>query len=120
VELHAYGMPEQAAEAEIRTAMLEGLHELIPETRGAGAFHEEFFIERDCPAFPPSGHARRPGVETPEPGLALAGDFVRMDFPTALMERATASGFLAASLLLRPYRVRPEPLRSVATSGPIA
>jgi isorenieratene synthase len=120
VELHAYGMPEQATEAEIRTAMLEGLHELIPESRGAGVFHEEFFIERDCPAFPPSGHARRPDVETPEPGLALAGDFVRMDFPTALMERATASGFLAASLLLRPYRVRPEPLRSVATRGPIA
>jgi isorenieratene synthase len=120
VELHAYGMPEQTTEAEIRTAMLEGLHELIPESRGAGVFHEEFFIERDCPAFPPSGHARRPGVETPEPGLALAGDFVRMDFPTALMERATASGFLAANLLLRPYRVRPEPLRSVATRGPIA
>jgi isorenieratene synthase len=120
VELHAYGMPEGTAEGEIRTAMLAGLHELIPEIRDAGLVHEEFFVERDCPAFPPAGHSRRPGVESPEPGLALAGDFVRMDFPTALMERAAASGFLAASLLLRPYGVRPEPLRSVAPRGPLA
>ncbi len=120
VELHAYGMPEQSTETEIRSAMLEGLHELIPETRDAGLVHEEFFVERDCPAFPPSGHAQRPGVETPEPGLALAGDFVRMEFPTALMERAAASGFLAANLLLRPYDVIPEPLRSVAPKGPLA
>jgi carotenoid phi-ring synthase / carotenoid chi-ring synthase len=119
VELHAYGMPESVTEAEIRRSMLSGLHELIPETQGAGVVHQEFFVERDCPAFPPSGHSQRPGVETPEPGLALAGDFVRMDFPTALMERATASGFLAASVLLRPYGVRPEPLRSVAPRGPI-
>ena len=120
VELHAYGMPEQATEAEIRTAMLAGLHELIPETRDAGLLHEEFFVRRDCPAFPPGGHSQRPGVETPEPGLALAGDFVQLGFPTALMERATASGFLAASLLLRPFGVRPEPLRSVAPRGPLA
>ncbi|MCL7957336.1 MAG: FAD-dependent oxidoreductase [marine benthic group bacterium] len=120
IELHAYGMPEHSTEAEIRTAMLAGLHELIPESRDAGLVHEEFFIERDCPAFPPGGHAQRPGVETPEPGLALAGDFVRMDFPTALMERATASGFLAASVLLRPHGVSPEPLQSVALKGPLA
>jgi carotenoid phi-ring synthase / carotenoid chi-ring synthase len=77
-------------------------------------------VERDCPAFPPGGHAGRPGVETPEPDVALAGDFVRMEFPTALMERAVSSGFLAASALLRPHGVRPEPLRSVPPTGPLA
>lgn len=120
VELHAYGMPETATEPEIRAAMTAGLNDLYPELRGAGVVHEEFFVAGDCPAFPPGGHARRPGVETPETDLALAGDFVRMAFPTALMERAVASGFLAASHLLRPHGVRPEPLLSVAPRGPLA
>jgi isorenieratene synthase len=119
VELHAYGMPESAGEAEIRTAMRRGLHELLPETAGAGVVHEVFFIERDCPAFPSGGHAGRPGVDTPEPDVALAGDYVRMAFPTALMERAVASGFLAANVLLRPHGVRPEPLRSIPPTGPL-
>jgi isorenieratene synthase len=120
VELHAYGMPDEVTEVEIRTAMRSGLHELYPETRDAGVIQEEFLVASDCPAFPPGGHGGRPDVKTPESGLALAGDFVRMEFPTALMERATASGFLAASQLLRPYGVRPEPLHSVALRGPLA
>jgi isorenieratene synthase len=120
VELHGYGLPEDSREAEIRAAMQAGLYELYPEIRDAGVVHEEFIMARDCPAFPPGGHASRPGVDSPEPGLALAGDFVRMEFPTALMERATASGFLAASLLLRPHGVRPEALTSVAPRGPLA
>ena len=119
VELHAYGMPESATEPMIREAMQAGLHELYPETRDAGVIHESLLMERDCPAFPPGGHVARPGVETPEPDLALAGDFVRLEFPTALMERATASGFLAASVLLRSSGVRPEPLGSVSPRGPL-
>ena len=117
VELHAYGMSESATEPAIRAAMQAGLYELYPETRDAGVVHEVFRVDRDCPAFPPGGHAWRPEVETPDPDLTLAGDYVRMEFPTALMERATASGFLAASVLLRPYGVRPEPLGSVSPRG---
>ncbi len=120
VELHAYGMPESATEPAIRAAMQAGLYELYPETRDAGVVHEVFRVDRDCPSFPPGGHARRPGVETPDPDLALAGDYVRLEFPTALMERATASGFLAASVLLRPFGVRPEPLGSVSPRGSLA
>lgn len=120
VELHAYAMAESATEPAIRAAMLAGLHALYPETSEATVVHEVFRVDRDCPAFPPGGHARRPGVETPTLDLALAGDHVRLGFPTALMERATASGFLAASVLLRPFGVRPEPLGSVAPRGPLA
>jgi isorenieratene synthase len=120
VELHAYGMPDSATEPVIRRAMQSALFELYPETREAGVVHESFFVERDCPAFPPGGYQARPDVETPESDVALAGDFVRLEFPSALMERATASGFLAASALLRPYGVRPEPLGSVSPRGPLA
>jgi len=120
VELHAYAVPESVSESEIRTAMREGLENLYPETRGAQAVHEHFRMDRDCPAFPPGGHGTRPGVESPSDGVALAGDFVRLPFPTALMERAVASGFLAANRLLARWDVRPEPLWTVPRTGPLA
>jgi isorenieratene synthase len=120
VELHAYAVPEDVGEGELRASMLRGLHDLYPETRDASALHEVLRIDRDCPAFPPGGHVGRPGVETPAEGVALAGDFVRLPFPTALMERAAASGFLAANHLLAPWDVRAEPIWSVPLFGPLA
>jgi isorenieratene synthase len=77
-------------------------------------------LRSDCPSFYPGSAARRPGVATPWPGLALAGDFVRLAMPSALMERAVAAGFLAASTVLNGYDVRPEPLWSVTPRGVLA
>jgi isorenieratene synthase len=51
------------------------------------------------------------------PDVAIAGDLVSMPFPCALMERAAASGFLAANTLLARHGVRAEPLRSVPQQG---
>ena len=45
--------------------------------------------------------ADRPGVETPDPRVVLAGDGIRCDYPVALMERAATTGWLAANLLLQ-------------------
>ncbi|MCL7971042.1 MAG: isorenieratene synthase, partial [marine benthic group bacterium] len=120
VELHAYAVPEDTSEEEMRAAMLAGLHDLYPETRDAQVLHEHFRVDRDCPAFPPGGHARRPGVVTPAAGVALAGDYVRLPFPTALMERATASGFMASNHLLSAWDVTPVPIWSVPLRGPLA
>ncbi len=120
VELHAYAVPEGTSEEELRAAMLAGLHDLYPETRDARALHEHFRVDRDCPAFPPGGQVRRPGVVTPAAGMALAGDYVRLPFPTALMERATASGFMASNHLLSAWEVLPEPIWSVPLRGPLA
>lgn len=120
VELHAYAVPEHYTETELRREMLAGLHDLYPETKDAGVVHEVFRLDRDCPAFPPGSHTRRPGVAVPADGLALAGDFVRLGFPTALMERAAASGFLAANHLLARWDVRPHPVWSVPRYGPLA
>jgi isorenieratene synthase len=119
VELHAYAVPDETGEAELKAGMLDGLHDLYPETRPAKAVHEVFRVDRDCPAFPPGGHARRPGVTTPQHDLALAGDYVRLPFPTALMERAAASGFLASNHLLGQWDVQPEPIWSVPSVGPL-
>mgnify|MGYP000281742339 FL=1 len=59
-------------------------------------------------------------VTTPEPALLLAGDFVHTDFPTALMERAAATGMLAANELLTRWGAAEEPLWSVVPRGLLA
>ncbi|MDE0448881.1 MAG: FAD-dependent oxidoreductase, partial [Spirochaetaceae bacterium] len=117
VELHAYAVPEAASEADIRAGLLRGLHRLYPETRPARVVDDAFLLRRDCPAFGPGSHARRPGVATPHPGLYLAGDYVRIDQPSALMERAATTGIAAANAILRRWHLPPEPVASVRRSG---
>jgi isorenieratene synthase len=59
-------------------------------------------------------------VETPFPEVVLAGDFVRLPIPTALMERAATSGFMAANHLLAGWEVRGQELWSVPRRGLLA
>jgi isorenieratene synthase len=117
VELHAYAVDPGMDEPGIREDLLNGLNTFYPEYVGARVIEERFLIRRDCPAFAPGSHADRPGVATPHEGIALAGDFVRLPIPSALMERAVASGFLAANHLLAPHDIKPEPLRSIPRRG---
>ena len=120
VELHAYALPAALDEQELKRDLLAGLHAYLsrvprgPDARGS------IPDARDCPSFYPGSYASRPTVATPWPGLVLAGDFVKLPIPSALMERAAASGFLAASTILNGYDVRPEPLWSVAPRGVLA
>ncbi|MDH3978781.1 MAG: FAD-dependent oxidoreductase, partial [Gammaproteobacteria bacterium] len=117
VELHAYGVDPSVTEDELRTDLLDALHQFYPEYVGATIIEDRFLMRGDCPAFAPGSDAIRPCVETPHEGLVLAGDFVRLPIPTALMERAVASGFLAANTLLAQHGVKPEPIHSVARRG---
>ncbi|MEO8444682.1 MAG: FAD-dependent oxidoreductase [Gammaproteobacteria bacterium] len=120
VELHAYALPPGTSEGPLKGQLMAGLHALYPETAGAAIVEDRFLLRQDCPAFAPGGYPLRPEVGTPFRGLTLAGDFVRLPFPTALMERAASAGFLAASTLLDERGVAPEPLWSVAVRGPFA
>ena len=120
VELHAYALPEQVDERELKRDLRNGLDTIYPECRGAHILEERFLLRGDCPSFYPGSSPSRPTVATPWLGLALAGDFVKLEIPSALMERAAASGFLAASTILNGYDVRPEPLWSVARRGILA
>ena len=120
VELHAYALPAGKDPAGLKTELLKGLHTLYPETSGATLIEERWLLRQDCPAFAPGSYALRPEVATPWKSLALAGDFVKLPFPSALMERAAAAGMLAASHVLDGFGVVPEPLWSVAARGPIA
>ncbi|HJL19474.1 MAG TPA: FAD-dependent oxidoreductase [Sandaracinaceae bacterium LLY-WYZ-13_1] len=116
VELHAYAVPHDDEDA-VRRELREGLHELYPELAGADVLHETWLFRRDCPSFAPRSHAIRPRVATPYGNVVLAGDFVKVPFPTALMERAASSGMLAANHLLDRWDVRGENLYSVPPRG---
>jgi len=117
LELHAYAVPPQLDETAIRTELLNRLHELYPETREAKIVEERFMLRQDCPAFAPGSDYTRPTVETPFPGLALCGDFVRLPLPSALMEKAATSGIMAANHLLNRWHVRGEEIWSVPHQG---
>ena len=117
VELHAYALPAHATEDQIRAEMLAALHVLYPETRAARVLEQRFLMHQDCPAFRPGTASQRLRVVTPEPGLLLAGDFVHTSFPSALMEKAAATGMLAANHLLQQWDAAEEPLWSVVPRG---
>ena len=117
VELHAYSVPESTTCDEVRSGLLARLHELYPETADASIVHERTLRRSDCPQFAPGDHARRPGVVTPQDGLVLAGDGIRIDLPVALMERAATTGFSAANHLLAGWGVRGHDLQTVPVQG---
>jgi isorenieratene synthase len=117
VELHAYAVPEGLSEQSIRADLLAGLHALYPETRSARILDECMLLRQDCPAFAPGTLRLRPTPHTVLSDVTIAGDFVSVPFPCALMERATASGMLAANTLLARQGVAPEPLHSVPQHG---
>jgi isorenieratene synthase len=120
VELHGYGLAQGVDEASVRRELLDGLHHLYPELRGARVVAERFLLRHDCPAFAPGSFQRRPTVETPFPQVVLAGDFVRLPIPTALMERATTSGFMAANQLLAGWETQGQAIWSVPRRGLLA
>jgi len=115
VELHSYAVTDTSDE--LPRQLLARLHEIFPETAAARIVGERQLMRQDCPRFAPGDFARRPGVATPVPGLALAGDGIRIDLPVALMERAATTGWAAANRLLGHFGVAGHPLTTVPTTG---
>jgi isorenieratene synthase len=115
VEVHSYSV--DAPEAVLREQMLARLHEIYPETARAGIVTERILYRQDCPLFSPGSHASRPAVDTPVPGLMLAGDGIRIDLPVALMERAATTGWTAANRLLAGWGVSGHTLYTVPVRG---
>lgn len=115
VEVHSYSV--DAPEDVLREQMLARLHEIYPETARAGIVTERILYRQDCPLFSPGSHASRPAVDTPVPGLMLAGDGIRIDLPVALMERAATTGWTAANRLLAGWGVSGHTLYTVPVRG---
>lgn len=106
VELHAYAVPPDAREADVRAQLMDGLYAAYPETRAARVIEERWLMRRDCPAFRPGSHTQRPRAVTEAREIVLAGDFVKLPYAMALMERAATSGMVAANGLLRDRGLR--------------
>lgn len=115
VELHSYAVSGQ--DTDLRQRLLARLHQVFPETAQATIVAERVLRRQDCPRFAPGDFARRPTVGTPQAGLVLAGDGIRIDLPVALMERAATTGFQAANMLLEEFGVAGHPLQTVPTQG---
>jgi carotenoid phi-ring synthase / carotenoid chi-ring synthase len=122
IELHAYALPSEYDhdETRVRQELLDQLHAVYPETRGAAILDERLLLRQDCPSFEVGSYVDRLAVATPHPRVKLAGDHVLLGFPTALMERAVTTGFVAANELLSPMGVSPEPIWSVPPRGVLA
>jgi isorenieratene synthase len=101
----------------LRERLLDRLYELYPETRGAQVLAEKVLCHNDCPRFAPGDFADRPVVKTPDDGLVLAGDGIRIDLPVALMERAATTGWSAANRLLERFGIRGHSLQTVPNRG---
>ena len=129
VELHAYAAdpsrdPDLAGDGphgidveRLRSRLLAGLHDVYPETRDLVVRHEELLVEDDCGLVGTGPWRDRLTVQTPYPGLVLAGDGLRVDWPIALMERAATTGVLAANRLLEGWGVRGEDVWTVPLQG---
>ncbi len=115
VELHAYSAFD--TDDDVRHALVARMHELYPETVGASVVDERLLRRDDCPRLAPGDFARRPGVQTPEPRVVLAGDGIRVDLPVALMERAATTGWVAANHLLEGFGLAGHVVHTVPNRG---
>lgn len=120
IELHAYAAPDGIEASELTKRMWSELGELWPETRRISILDCDERVGHDAPAFGLGSDATRPGVRTDADGLFLAGDWVRTEFPAALMERAAGSAMLAVNAILGRYGARPTPIYSVPLRGLLA
>jgi len=122
VELHAYACPPEVAgdpdaAAAVVAQLEDELHRVYPETAALPVVEREVLVRDDCTLIGPEAWQERPGVTTPSNRLLLAGDWVRCDYPVALMERAATTGFLAANELLGGWGVAGEDVWTVPMKG---
>ncbi|MDM4721106.1 FAD-dependent oxidoreductase [Micromonospora sp. WMMA1363] len=120
VELHAYACDPGVPAAELAARMWAELSTLWPEASRLRVRVLRARVEARAPAFTPGSHRWRPGVRTDADGLYLAGDGIRTDFPSALMERSAATGVIAANHILRAEGGAAEPVRSIRPHGLLA
>ena len=120
-ELHSYALPPDLKEDEaIKAHLLKELYHYIPELDGMKIIHEHFQHRHDFPAFHTGLYAKRPQIKTEIPGLYLAGDWVKQDNCTMLMEAAYVGGATAANYILEENNLQANPLFSVPQKGILA
>jgi isorenieratene synthase len=118
-ELHAYTPRADLARdpERLEELLLVQMRRAFGELGGMTVRHRFRQVRWDFPGYPVGRGASQARTATAVPGLFLAGDFVRLEVPAALMEGAVASGVAAANAVLALHGVAPEPIWSVPTRG---
>lgn len=120
-ELHSYAVPKDlVSDTEVKQHLMEELYHYFPELTGMKILHEYFQHRDDFPGFHTNQYANRPEVKTDVPGFYLAGDWVKMDNCTMLMEAAYTSGSMAANYIMQQQGLRQNQLVSVPLKGILA
>ncbi|KAB8331353.1 FAD-dependent oxidoreductase [Scytonema tolypothrichoides VB-61278] len=119
VELHAYCYKEKQfpTQEALLTTFEQELYEIVPELKQAKMLHRELVNQKNFSGYPPNSYAERPETSTNIPNLVFAGDWVKMPFPSGLMERAVSSGLLAANEILHREGLQRRTLLSVNPEG---
>jgi isorenieratene synthase len=117
-ELHCYALPDNLkTDEEVKTAFLQELYFYLPELKNMKIKHEFFQHRNDFSSFHCGLHKSRPAIKTEVPNLYLAGDWVKMDNCTMLMEAAYTSGSIAANYILTEEGLQENQLHSVPVKG---
>jgi isorenieratene synthase len=120
-ELHCYALPQHLdTEEKIREQLMKELFYFMPELKDMQIIHSHFQHKQDFAAFHVGLHANRPTITTEIPNLFLAGDWVKMENCTMLMEAAFTSGSIAANEIMKKEGLRENRLVSVPPKGLLA
>lgn len=119
-ELHSYAVPADMDKTSCKKALIDEFYHYFPELEGMAIKHEYFQYRNDFSAFHTGLYADRPEVATEVPELFFAGDWVKMDNCSMLMEGAYVSGALAANYILKKEGVQEKALVQVPTKGLLA
>jgi isorenieratene synthase len=120
-ELHCYALPQHLdTEEKIKEQLLKEFYHFMPELKGLKIIHSYFQHKQDFAAFHVGLHQNRPTVTTEITNLYLAGDWVKMENCTMLMEAAYTSGALAANEIFKKEGLKENLLVSVPAKGLLA
>jgi isorenieratene synthase len=124
IEAHLYANPMwgETRDEDVWSAIRPTFLEILPEMADArildsvvGSYHNfTSFAVGQGSIRPAHDTAQRDGLSN----VGLAGDWVHTDFPSALMERAVATGREAANLCLYADGVRAAPITMTSNHGP--
>ncbi len=117
-ELHCYALPDHLdTEEKIKAQLIKEFFYYMPELKDLTIVHSYFQHKQDFAAFHVGLHANRPTITSEIPNLYLAGDWVKMENCTMLMEAAYTSGAIAANEIFTKEGLAENALVSVPSKG---
>jgi len=119
-ELHSYAVPEGMSKEACREELIAEFYHYFPELEGMEIQHEYYQFRNDFSAFHTGLYENRPKIKTEVRNLYFAGDWVKMDNCSMLMEGAYVSGALAANYILSKEGIQEKELFQVPTKGLLA